>query len=339
MPTSDKQPPSASGGSRAQRRNRQKHHRDDAAEAPAADGRKKRRRDETVEAVAPAADGNAAAQPPKKKTKKEKKKEKKAAAAMEAEATARRGAPAPAEKPEVAASSLPDLRDPVAKGLRVFVGHLPQSTTEAELRSRFGGCGQIDEVMMLKRHNGRFKGIAFVTFQRKSQASRAIALSGTPWDAEVAGSKHIVVSQATAKTDEAPAALTADEAPTASCFVGNLPAAITTKEVRATFRDVCGPKTIRKVSLMPTVGETRRGFVDFATSTAATAALALNGTSALGRTLIVSFSRRSEAPSGDGRRSREARVRRRLKRDDQRSKEDGEKPILALGGGFGGGSQ
>jgi RNA recognition motif-containing protein len=125
----------------------------------------------------------------------------------------------------------------------------------------------------------------------------------------------------------------ASAAASSSCFVGNLPAEATAKEVRAVFRDVCGPATIRKVRMLPSVGETRRAFIDFVQAAAATAAVGKSGLAALGRVLIVSYSRRSEAPSGDGRRSREARVRRRLKREEQREQAgsaSASKPVLAI---------
>jgi RNA recognition motif-containing protein len=125
----------------------------------------------------------------------------------------------------------------------------------------------------------------------------------------------------------------ASAAASSSCFVGNLPAEATAKQVRAVFRDVCGPAAIRKVRMLPSVGETRRAFIDFVQAAAATAAVGKSGLAALGRILIVSYSRRSEAPSGDGRRSREARVRRRLKREEQREQAgsaSASKPVLAI---------
>ena len=243
----------------------------------------------------------------------------------------------------------------------MFVGHLPQSTTEAQLRAHFEPAGEITEIAMVRRHEPphRFKGMAFLTFVRKAQATRALALDGSLWSMPEAAAaaaglvRRIVVSIAQPPAQggaresaegnggsdarQGPATAmsgsSASPAASSSCFVGNLPAEATAKQVRAVFRDVCGPATIRKVRMLPSVGETRRAFIDFVQAAAATAAVGKSGLAALGRTLIVSYSRRSEAPSGDGRRSREARVRRRLKREEQREQAgsaSASKPVLAI---------
>ena len=249
-----------------------------------------------------------------KRTKKEKRRERKALAAAEAEQSSR----------SCLLQNEGPAADPIAGGLRVFVGHLPQSTTEAELRTRFEACGEITDVVMLCRHGSqRFKGQAFVTFSRKAQATRALDLHDSAWGA--GSDKRMTVARALARSSpdsKADAAAPPTEVgassvkKTASCFVGNLPAAATAKEVRATFRHICGPSTIRKVRLLPSVGDTRRAFVDFASAAAAATAAGRNGADALGRMLVVSLSRRAEAPSGGGRRSQDARIRRRLKREE-----------------------
>ena len=232
-----------------------------------------------------------------KKTKKEKKREIRAAAAADEEKQARELCNSTAAAPEA---------EHVSKGLRVFVGHLPQSTTEQALRDRFNECGKILDVVMLRRHDGakRFKGQAFLSFERSAQAKRALALDGSEWP--IGGSaeqpKRIVVAAAQAAgagrrgaaehgrassredsrgpsagppdaqlgaSSKTPSGATSAPSSSSSCFVGNLPAEATEKEVRSVFRSKCGPATIRKVHLLPSVGETRRGFVDFRTADAA----------------------------------------------------------------------
>ena len=325
----------AAKATRAQRRLRQKRKRDDAPP--------------------PAVEKTEPSEPAKKKSKKEKRREQKALLAAQEEERARRVQGAATD------AVATDAIDPVAKGLRVFVGHLPQSTTEAQLRAHFEPAGEITEIAMVRRHEPphRFKGMAFLTFVRKAQATRALALDGSLWSMPEAAAaaaglvRRIVVSIAQPPAQggaresaegnggsdarQGPATAmsgsSASPAASSSCFVGNLPAEATAKQVRAVFRDVCGPATIRKVRMLPSVGETRRAFIDFVQAAAATAAVGKSGLAALGRTLIVSYSRRSEAPSGDGRRSREARVRRRLKREEQREQAgsaSASKPVLAI---------
>ncbi len=265
---------------------------------------------------------------------------------------------------EASAEEDASKRRAVEDGRRVFVGHLPQSTTDEAIRSHFGACGSLIEVDMLRRHDAsrRFKGSAFITFEKAKHAARALKLDGSEWGHNAEGGappKRIVVALAqdpghrrdgatqreehggasSARDGAAPqrggAARDADgEAgpPTrcASVFVDNLPASSTEKDVRRAFREISGPSTIRKVKLLPVVGDGRRGFVDFVNHAAAAAAAAKSGSTLLGRTLTVAFSRRADAPSGDGRRSRAAKARRRQKREEQRDR-SAAKPVLALG--------
>jgi len=307
-----------SGGTRAQRRNNQKRKREVSAH-------------ESIPAFEPPSN---ATESVRKKSKKEKKRERKALAAADQVARAQ-------------LRSNPSAGDE-SVSRRIFVGHLPQSATEAELRQRFEQCGEITELVMLRRHNGshRFKGQAFLAFMQEAQANRALALDGTEFVAAASAvpAKKIVVSRANAvlstaagsdKAAAAADALAASSAPassaSSSCVVSNLPSAATAKEVRASFREWCGSSTIRKVRLLPAVNDTRRGFIDFSTTAAAATAVTKTGAVALGRVLVIGYSKRAEAPSGDGRRSREARVRRRLKRDEQREGEGKTtRPILSL---------
>ena len=125
-------------------------------------------------------------------------------------------------------------------------------------------------------------------------------------------------SQVKGKPDGKPDGKPVEAQGGSSCFVGGLPEGATEHQVRAAFRPVCGSATIRKVKLLPPADGERRGFVDFTTAVAAAAAVAGNGTIRLGQDLLtVAFSRRSTAPSGDGRRSQEAKARRRQKRKEQ----------------------
>lgn len=46
----------------------------------------------------------------------------------------------------------------------VYIGKLPYSCTEDELREFFAECGDIKNVKMLTKPDGGFKGIAFIGF-------------------------------------------------------------------------------------------------------------------------------------------------------------------------------
>jgi len=63
----------------------------------------------------------------------------------------------------------------------LYVGNLPHSTTESELRSAFEAHGAVDKVSIVTdRETGRARGFAFVEMTNASEADKAIAaLNGT----------------------------------------------------------------------------------------------------------------------------------------------------------------
>jgi RNA recognition motif-containing protein len=66
-------------------------------------------------------------------------------------------------------------------GKKLYVGNLPFSVTEAELRELFGRHGSVESVAVITdRETGRPRGFAFVEMAEASAASDAIrALDGT----------------------------------------------------------------------------------------------------------------------------------------------------------------
>jgi RNA recognition motif-containing protein len=73
---------------------------------------------------------------------------------------------------------------PEANPKKLFVGSIPYSATEDQLRDLFSPHGELVEVKLITdRMTGRSKGIAFVTFAEESQAQAAIeAVNGTEMD-------------------------------------------------------------------------------------------------------------------------------------------------------------
>lgn len=60
---------------------------------------------------------------------------------------------------------------------KLYVGNLPFSTTEEEIRTLFGQAGQVVTVDLIKdRDTGNSKGFAFVTMSSQSEAEKAIGL-------------------------------------------------------------------------------------------------------------------------------------------------------------------
>ena len=66
----------------------------------------------------------------------------------------------------------------------IYVGNLPHSTTEPQLRTLFEAHGTVERVdIVMDKETGRAKGFAFVEMTEASEADKACqALSGTDFD-------------------------------------------------------------------------------------------------------------------------------------------------------------
>src|SRR5690242_19032074 len=80
----------------------------------------------------------------------------------------------------------------------VYVGNLPHSTSESELRNVFQPHGDIQRVSMVTdRDSGRSRGFAFVEMTNSEDAEKAIAaLNGS-----ALGGRTLIVNEAKPKTD------------------------------------------------------------------------------------------------------------------------------------------
>jgi RNA recognition motif-containing protein len=65
---------------------------------------------------------------------------------------------------------------------KLYVGNLPFSTTEEELRTMFAQAGTVVSVTLIKdRDTGRSRGFAFVEFNTQAEAEKAVSLfNNTP---------------------------------------------------------------------------------------------------------------------------------------------------------------
>src|SRR5713101_1693411 len=80
----------------------------------------------------------------------------------------------------------------------LYVGNLPHSTTEPELRGLFQSHGEVEKVSMVTdRETGRSRGFAFVEMTNAGEAEKAIAaLNGTEL-----GGRALKINEAKPKTD------------------------------------------------------------------------------------------------------------------------------------------
>ena len=80
----------------------------------------------------------------------------------------------------------------------LYVGNLPHSTTEPELRNLFEAHGAVEKVSLVTdRETGRSRGFAFVEMSDAGEAEKAIAaLNGTEL-----GGRALKINEAKPKTD------------------------------------------------------------------------------------------------------------------------------------------
>jgi len=87
--------------------------------------------------------------------------------------------------------------------VRLFVGNLAYSTTEADLRAYFGTVAPPSQVVLpVDRDTGRPRGFAFVEFSERSQAEQAIQR----FNGQVFNGRPLAVSEARAREDRGPGA-------------------------------------------------------------------------------------------------------------------------------------
>src|SRR5246127_3937090 len=80
----------------------------------------------------------------------------------------------------------------------LYVGNLPHSTTEPDLRNLFSSYGQVDNISIITdRETGRSRGFAFVEMIDAGEAEKAIAaLNGSEL-----GGRALKINEAKPKTD------------------------------------------------------------------------------------------------------------------------------------------
>ena len=80
----------------------------------------------------------------------------------------------------------------------LYVGNLPHSTTETELRDLFGAHGAVEKITLVTdRDTGRSRGFGFVEMSNASEADKAIAtLNGTDL-----GGRTLTINEAKPKAE------------------------------------------------------------------------------------------------------------------------------------------
>ena len=81
---------------------------------------------------------------------------------------------------------------------KLYVGNLPYSVTEHELRELFGQAGEVtDAAVIMDRETGRSKGFGFVEMNTPEEATKAI----TQFNGHSLNNRQIQVSEARPRED------------------------------------------------------------------------------------------------------------------------------------------
>lgn len=76
---------------------------------------------------------------------------------------------------------------------KLYVGGLPYSTTEDQLRDAFGQAGAVSSaIIIMDKMTGRSKGFGFVEFASDDDASKAIDM----WNGKDFGGRSLTVNEA-----------------------------------------------------------------------------------------------------------------------------------------------
>lgn len=85
--------------------------------------------------------------------------------------------------------------------MKLYIGNLPYSTTEDDLRALFGRAGTVTDVLVITdRETGRSKGFAFVTMSSQEESENAIR----QFNGYSMGNRELKVNPARPREERAP---------------------------------------------------------------------------------------------------------------------------------------
>jgi len=150
---------------------------------------------------------------------------------------------------------------------------------EEDIKQLFSDCGEIKNVEMVTRKDGRFAGVAIIEFESAEGAASSLEKNET----EFFGRKMFVTYAGEERGGDKPPSEKPEGCTTV--FIKNLPYSITEEEVNEFF-STCG--TVKQIRWTP--GEFRGvGWVEFEDTTAPDNAMKLKGKDLGGRPVFVDY--------------------------------------------------
>ena len=178
----------------------------------------------------------------------------------------------------------------------IYFGDISFDARENDIRDYFGNCGNITQVKLLTRDDGKSRGRGFIKFSDEKSMKNALKLNGT----EMMGRRIVVEIPANASTKRQNDQSNRNGGQeSSSIIVRNLPFNLDEEELGDIFRS-CG--SIKKFRIIKNESGVSKGFgfVDFETPEEAKNALSKNGIEISGRNVTVDFSipKDNRGPSG-----------------------------------------
>lgn len=171
----------------------------------------------------------------------------------------------------------------------VYFGDVSFNAEEDDIRAHFKGCGQILQIKLLTREDGKSRGRGFIKFADEKGMKNALKLNST----ELMG-RRIVVEQPANKAPTRGPGAGGDNQESSSVIVRNLPFNFGDNDLNDMFESFGSIKSFRVIKNES--GQSKGfGFVDFESPADAKAALSKSGTDINGRSITVDFS----LPKGD----------------------------------------
>ncbi len=192
--------------------------------------------------------------------------------------------------------------DPGEPSATIFMGNLPWDIDEDTLKKVLAPCGEVQRIHWLEK-DGEFKGVAFVDFNSVEEATKAVALAGTPLGSKGRPVKiNFGKGKTNAKSDDKwggekkqrverpykPAGPKPDGC--YELFCGNLPWSIDDDKIKAFFAKAGATVTETRWLNDKETGEFKGiGFVGFGTTEEVDKAVALGGEQLEGRPIRLDY--------------------------------------------------
>lgn len=180
----------------------------------------------------------------------------------------------------------------------VYFGDVSFNANEDDVRQHFKNCGQILQVKLLMRDDGKSRGRGFIKFADDKSLKSALKLNGT----EMMGRRIVVEVPMNKSNDRRPEGNGGQgNAESSSIIVRNLPFNFSDSDLNDMFESYGAIKSFRVIKNES--GQSKGfGFVDFESAGDARAALAKSGSEINGRSITVDFSLpKGDRPFGGGR--------------------------------------